>query len=234
MGYGEVNLNLGCPSGTVVPKGRGSGFLGKPEELDAFFNEVFQGLMQLPEKERFEVSVKTRIGLSSPEEFEGLLAIYDRYPIKELTVHPRVREEFYKGRPHLDAFELALHQCHLPLVYNGDIFTVSDYEALRARFPSLSAVMIGRGLVARPGLVREIQTGRKETKEELAAFTRTLYEGYLHCYQSEVGAMSKMKEVWYYLEWRFPDQKREIKKVKKATREAAYLEAVDGVFTAIC
>ncbi|ETJ32379.1 tRNA-dihydrouridine synthase, partial [human gut metagenome] len=41
MGYDEVNLNLGCPSGTVVAKGRGSGFLAHKDELDRFLDAIF-------------------------------------------------------------------------------------------------------------------------------------------------------------------------------------------------
>ena len=59
MGYTEVNLNLGCPSGTVTAKGKGSGFLAHPDELAAFFDEVFS-------KNSLPVSVKTRLGYDFP------------------------------------------------------------------------------------------------------------------------------------------------------------------------
>ena len=81
MGYTEVNLNLGCPSGTVTAKGKGSGFLAHPNELAAFFDEVFS-------KNPLPVSVKTRLGYEMPEEFAALLDLYNRYPIACLTVHP--------------------------------------------------------------------------------------------------------------------------------------------------
>lgn len=92
MGYREVNLNLGCPSGTVVAKGKGSGFLAHPAELDAFLEEIFS-------KAPCAISVKTRIGLKDPEEFPVLLAIYRKYPLAELIVHPRVRTDMYKNTP---------------------------------------------------------------------------------------------------------------------------------------
>ena len=80
-GYTELNLNLGCPSKTVVTKYRGSGFLAKPEELDHFLEEVFA-------RTECEISLKTRIGVEDGEEFERLLEIYNKYPLKELIVHP--------------------------------------------------------------------------------------------------------------------------------------------------
>ena len=233
LGYEEVNLNLGCPSGTVVPKGRGSGFLKDPEELDAFFREVFAGICALPEKDRFQVSVKTRLGLSSPEEFPELLRIYSSYPLSELIVHPRIQPDFYKGVPRLDSFALALSSYPGKLTYNGDIFTTQDLDRLLTTFPGIESIMIGRGLVARPGLVREVQTGKKDTREELYAFTTSLFREYLTCYGNEPNALGKMKEVWYYYEWRFPQEKSAIKKIKKANKKEAYEAAVDAFFLSL-
>lgn len=68
-GYKEVNLNLGCPSKTVVSKNRGSGFLAMPEELDHFLEEIF-------EKTEVKISVKTRIGRDEPDEFYKLMKLY--------------------------------------------------------------------------------------------------------------------------------------------------------------
>ena len=66
LGYKEVNLNLGCPYQTVVSKGRGSGFLGKPKELERFLSDILDGCKGL-----VEISVKTRIGLNSEEEWDN-------------------------------------------------------------------------------------------------------------------------------------------------------------------
>ena len=141
MGYQEVNLNLGCPSGTVTATGKGSGFLARPEELERFFDEVFASV-KLP------VSVKTRLGVKEPEEFERLLEIYNRYPIACLTIHPRIQKQFYKGTVHRDWFTWAAERSRNPLCYNGDLVTVEDCGAFAADFPAVGAVMIGRGAIA--------------------------------------------------------------------------------------
>ena len=120
-GYSEINLNLGCPSGTVVSKYKGAGFLGLPDSLDRFLDEVC-GKM---EGMGMELSVKTRLGLVSPDEFTGLLEIYNRYPLKELILHPRVRTDYYKNTPNMPAFGSGFDGCRAPVCYNGDIFTVS-------------------------------------------------------------------------------------------------------------
>mgnify|MGYP002238303325 FL=1 len=88
-GYKEVNLNLGCPSRTVVTKGRGAGFLDEPQKLDRFLDAVF-------EKCNLEISIKTRIGMEDPEEFETILPIYNKYPLKELIIHRVCRRSFIK------------------------------------------------------------------------------------------------------------------------------------------
>lgn len=86
-----------------MTKGRGAGFLAFPERLDLFLEEVFQNCP-------IDISVKTRIGTESGEEFPKLMDIYNKYPIKELIIHPRTQKDFYKNIPHMDVFEKALAQ----------------------------------------------------------------------------------------------------------------------------
>ena len=105
LGYTEVNLNLGCPSGTVTAKGKGSGMLRDPAVLDAFLDAVFSHA-------EGPISVKTRLGVSSPDEFAAILDIYDRYPICELTIHPRVMRQLYRGQADRAAFAEALPRDH--------------------------------------------------------------------------------------------------------------------------
>ena len=145
-GYEEVNLNVGCPSGTVVSKGKGSGMLRDPETLDRFLDAIFSG-SSLP------VSVKTRLGLEQPEEFPALLEVFNRYPIRELTIHPRVRKQFYDGSVHMEMFRLAARESKNPLCYNGDILTLSQADVITKQYPNVRAVMIGRGLIADPGML---------------------------------------------------------------------------------
>ena len=225
LGYKEFNLNLGCPSATVVTKKKGSGFLGDPDELDLFFQRVFEDSSL-----EGSVSVKTRLGLRSADEFEEILSVYNRYPLKELIIHPRVQKDFYKGLPDLPAFEIALKNSRHPVCYNGNICSIADYEKIHSQFPRTEAVMVGRGLVADPGLVRQILTGKETTLSELKEYEKRLYEGYCEAYQDAGNAVYKMKEVWFYLGNRFPDQSKQLKKIKKASSPNKYREAADAFF----
>ena len=223
LGYGEVNLNLGCPSGTVTAKGKGAGFLLRPDELDAFLDAVFSKVC-LP------VSVKTRIGYRDAAELPRLLEIFRRYPICELIVHPRLREEFYRGPVHLDAFAQALADSPVPVVYNGDLKRPEDVSDILRRFPAVSGVMIGRGAAADPALLRRLRGGPAAGREELQAFTQTLYDGYRSAYGSAGPAAQRMKELWFYLIERFDGGEKYAKKMRRVKVLEEYERLEAGIF----
>ena len=220
LGYTEVNLNLGCPSGTVTAKGKGAGFLARPDDLDRFFDEVFSQV-KLP------VSVKTRLGIADPAEFEWLLEIYNRYPIACLTIHARVQKEKYRGPVHLEEFGRTLENSRNPVCYNGDLRTVAEVHALEKRFPAVESVMIGRGAVADPALLRKLRGGPAATREELQAFMQDLYREY-QAFSGQVGtAAQRMREVWFYLIHLFDDADRLNKKLRRFKNPGEY-EAIEA------
>lgn len=227
MGYEEFNLNLGCPSGTVVSHGRGSGMLADPDALKEFLTAMFDGL-QSESLQGVKLSVKTRIGISDTAEFEEIMPVYEGFQLHELIIHPRLQKEFYAGMPHVDVFEQVYEKSGLSLCYNGDIYTAEDYRRLTERMPKLSAVMIGRGLVANPGLIREIKSGEHITRAELRAYHDRLYEAYQQEFDGPRDAIFKMKEFWGYMIRNFPEAG--LKGIHKATRHADYMAAVREVF----
>ena len=223
MGYGEVNLNLGCPSGTVTAKGKGSGLLADPDRLDRFLDGVFSHA-PVP------VSVKTRLGYQTPEEFPRLLEIFNRYPIACLTIHPRVRPEKYRGQVHLDSFALAMAESKNPVCYNGDLVSVPGVRALEARFSNLGAAMIGRGAIADPALFRRLRGGPAATREELRTFTEELYQAYQDFYGQAAPASQRMKEVWFYLIHLFEGGERLGGRMRRSRGPRAYEELEAQIF----
>lgn len=223
LGYDEVNLNLGCPSGTVVSKYKGAGFLAKKEELDAFLDEVCSGI-------RIRLSVKTRLGMASPDEFEELLEIYNKYPLKELIIHPRVRSDFYKNTPDRAAFCRAVKASKNEVWYNGDIFTAGDWKEFHAGVPEVDCIMMGRGLLANPGLAGEIKGLGGPDKEWIREFHDMVYQGYRETISGDRNVLFKMKEFWFYLLFLFPDSEKYGKKICKAERAAEYEAAVAALF----
>ena len=222
-----MNLNLGCPSGTVVAKGKGSGFLAKPDELDRFFETVFAA--DLP----IAISVKTRLGLREEDEFPRILAIYNRYPIAELTLHPRVQEDFYQKPIHEAAFARVLPDCRLPLCYNGELRTAVQVAAFHEKYPTVDRLMFGRGIVADPALPRKLQGGEAASLEEIRRFTAALYEGYQAAYGSRGPAVQKMKELWFRLIGLFDEHERCEKRMRRLRSPDDY-EAAEAEIFASC
>ena len=216
LGYGEVNLNLGCPSGTVTAKGKGAGMLREPDTLRQFLDEIFAG-SQLP------ISVKTRIGFEDREEFPALLDIYNQYPIRELTVHPRVRKAFYQGNVDMEAFRYAAMNSKNPLCYNGNLCSREGIDQFSQAFPEVTAVMLGRALIGDPGMF----TPGGTTREKLETFLSHLLEEYTIAFHGSRNAMFRLKENWRYLFCLFqPDAKLQ-KRLRKTTDIQEY-KAITG------
>ena len=217
-GYSEVNLNVGCPSGTVVSKGKGSGMLRDSEHLDRFLEEIFRDSV-LP------VSVKTRLGLEKSEEFPAILEVLNQYPIRELTVHPRVRKQFYDGSVDMEMFDYAVKNSINPLCYNGDILTLSQAEALQQKYPEIQSVMIGRGLIADPGIL----SGGTD-KAALEGFMNELMAVYEVEFGGSRNAIFRLKENWGFLHSRFEGCDKLWKRLRKTTDAAEFKSISAEIF----
>lgn len=224
MGYTEINLNFGCPSGTVTAKGKGAGMLRDLDALDRFLYTVF-------DEAGGPISVKTRIGVERPEEFGPILEIYNRYPLAELIIHPRVMRQLYRGQADRAAFAAALPSCKAPVCYNGDITTPDDLTALAAAWPQLSGLMAGRGLIADPALFRRTRGGPPASKEELRAYLAQLYAGYTAAFGSPQAAISRMKAFWHACIGLFEGTEKLEKQLKKLRDPWEYEVTVDQIFT---
>ena len=217
-GYDEVNLNIGCPSGTVVSKGKGSGMLRDPAALDQFLEAIFA-------KSPLPISVKTRLGLEKSEEFPAILEVLNRYPIKELTIHPRVRKQVYDGSVDMETFDYAVKNSHNPLCYNGDILTLSQAEALQEKYPEIQSVMIGRGLIADPGML----SGGTD-KAALEGFMKELMAVYEVEFGGSRNAIFRLKENWGFLHSRFEGCDKLWKRLRKTTDAAEFKSISAEIF----
>lgn len=235
-GYESVNLNLGCPSGTVVTKHRGAGFLAVPEELDHFLEEIFADCP-------LRISVKTRIGINDAGEWERILSIYEKYPMEELIIHPRVQKDFYNNTPDMDAFLYAVENSRHTLCYNGDICSVDDYKAWIQKMEGKDRehgsgstaqhtehMMLGRGILKNPGLVGELMGHAPITKDQFHAFHDDVLKGYLDVMSGERNTLFRMKELWFYFAKYFTEPEKYVKQIKKTQRVAEYRVIVDNLF----
>lgn len=227
LGYSEVNLNLGCPSGTVVSKNRGSGFLAFPVRLDQFLSDISEGLEQMGMK----LSVKTRVGKLDSDEFEELLEIFNKYPMERLIIHPRVQLDYYKNHPDRQVFRWALENSKNRVCYNGDLFCGQDLEEFQREFPQVEAVMIGRGLLTNPALGETEAEKKGLNPDNLRAFHDAVLCGYCEAIPGDRNVLFKMKELWAYLGDAFTDGKKQLKRIRKAERMKDYEDAVRQLFS---
>ena len=217
LGYEEINLNAGCPSGTVVAKNKGAGMLRDVYALDDFLEAIFRD-SPLP------VSIKTRVGMENPEEFPRLLEIYNDYPIKELIIHPRVRKDFYKPPIHMECFEYALENSRNPVCYNGNLNTLSEIRAFQEKYPQVNSLMLGRGLIGDPGMLKGTDV------KTLEAFSDELLQVYTDTFGSARNAMFRLKENWRYLLCHFDGGEKLGKKLRKTTDVEEYKAITHQIF----
>ena len=200
LGYTKADLNAGCPWPFVAKKGRGSGLLAHPEALEAM---VEAGCEEMPGG----FSVKVRLGIKSPDMLMERVEMLNRYPLREITIHPRTARQMYEGKVDLEAFGEAAALCRHPVVYNGDICTLADWRGLKARFPSITRWMIGRGLAMNPALMEAIRQGveiPRPEPERLSRFLATVMEETGRELSGRGSVLGRMKELWSYLHRSFP------------------------------
>lgn len=246
-GYREVNLNLGCPSGTVTAKGRGAGFLAYPEELGQFLDEIYS-------KTNMKISIKTRIGISSEEEWPNLLSLFNRFPVERLIIHPRLLKDFYKGYPHMDAYQYAKNHSLSPICYNGDIHSVDKWRKIEGELGmQTKEIMLGRGLLMNPVLAEEIRSdfnidkdkkdqlksGETEKPDEIISFGQmerikkfhdAILDGYCEEMSGDRNVLFKMKELWVYLGAGLQASPKLLKQIKKSSSVREYKIATDAIF----
>ena len=196
--------------------------LEHPIDLELFLDEVFA-------KANVRVSLKTRIGFSSPDEFDHLLEIFNRYPACELIIHPRTRQEYYKGHVHRDIYAKAEESTPLPLVYNGDLFTPDACRSFEQAHKKTTALMLGRGLLANPALAQTVSSGTPLTREALRAFHDDLYRAYHEAYPKSV-VLGRMREVAKNIACCFENADKPLKAARKAASLEAYEDAVSRLF----
>jgi tRNA-dihydrouridine synthase len=238
MGYREVNINLGCPSGTVTSRGRGSGFLADPDALDRFFDGVFSDILFSPHGGGMTLSVKTRLGIFNADEFYDILPVYNRYPITELILHPRVRKEMYRGDVHTDMTVWTAQNSPLPLCINGDLFTAGDVKDVFDALGSIPhAVMLGRGAVSNPQLfaqVRALIAGEvipPTDKERIYRFYLALCEDARTRLSGERHTLFRMKELFAYWIVLFADAESHRRRLRKANTLAEFRAAAESLFS---
>lgn len=224
-GYREIDLNLGCPFVPQMRKGRGAAMIGKPDTL----TEVCRLIRTMPE---ISFSIKMRAGVSAPEEWHELIPAINSTPFDHITVHPRTAAQQYSGVIHYDQFNEMIHAFDHPVIFNGDIESVTDIAGLRERFPELKGIMIGRGLLKRPSLIAEWFDEREWSHSERMNCLLKLHSAILDHYREtltggDAQILMKIKPYWEY--FGSDADRKSVKKIMKASSLQKYEEAVRNI-----
>lgn len=230
LGYREINLNMGCPFPRVANKKRGCGLLPYPDKVEEMLERVFDGIGDM----RF--SVKCRLGYFSPDEINAIIPVFNKFPLSELIIHPRIGKQLYKGEADVERFKGLMPYINAPLVYNGDIFSVESFGRISKAVLPVNNFMLGRGLLANPFLAEEICGGAlnaPERTERLHAYVIDLYEDRLRHAGGSPKVLGRMKELWSYLMNSFEEPQVIWRKIKKINALKEYEEAVETIFKEI-
>ena len=228
LGYKEINLNMGCPFPRVANKKRGCGLLPYPDNVEAMLERVFEEIGDM------KFSVKCRLGYYSPEEIEAIIPIFNRFPLSELIIHPRIGKQLYKGEADVERFAALIPSINASLVYNGDIVSVESFVSIQNAVQPVCQFMLGRGLLANPFLAEEIcgsALNASERTKRLHDYVIDLYEDRLHHAGGSPKVLGRMKELWSYLMNSFEEPQAVWRRIKKINALDEYEKAVEDIFT---
>ena len=226
QGYREIDINLGCPFPMLAKRQCGSGMLPYPDKVEALLKQT----EQFPD---IRFSVKMRLGWEKPDECLSLIPLLNAAPLTEITLHPRLGIQQYKGEVDMEGFTSFYEACRHPVVYNGDILTIADIHRITDKFPSLAGVMIGRGLLTNPALGWEYKEGRKLSPEEWHEKLKALHTAVFLHYEEQIQGgeaqlVTKMKTFWEYLAPQI--DRKSWKAIHKSTTLTKYNIAVRSAF----
>ena len=224
MGYLEFNLNMGCPFPRVANKMRGCGLMADPARTIKMLNDVFEQI------DGIKFSIKCRLGYYDDEEIYAFIDIFNSLNFSEIIVHPRIGKQMYTGNASLEKFENLIPLINKPLVYNGDVFDVEKYNAIDKK--SVSAIMLGRGLLTNPFLAEEIKNydNQQDKQSRLHDFVIDLYLERLRHAGGSPKIIGSMKELWKYMMNIFDDPQNVWRKIKKVNHLDEYEIAVENIF----
>lgn len=227
FGYKELNWNLGCPYPMVAKCGMGSGLIKNTDQIEHILKRVHN-------ETDIIVSMKMRMGYENATEILDVFPILEQYPIKNIAIHARIGKQLYKGGVDLDSFQKCLDTSKQKIYYNGDITSVTKFNELQERFPSIEHWMIGRGLIADPFLPSMIKNNTteypKNKLEIFEAFHDEIYQQYDAYLQGPTPIRMKMLGFWEYFSESFSNPQKTFKKIKKAGNSKNYEIAVKEIF----
>lgn len=179
LGAAGIDLNFGCPAKTVNKSRGGSILLNEPELVGEISKQVRDAV-----DHRIPVTVKIRLGYENSEQFEEITSAVINSGCNELVIHARTKADAYKPPAYWHRLEKISNSSPIPIIANGEIWNIEDYRQCKTE-SSCDDIMIGRGLLAQPGLAKQITSDNKDEMlwnevlillEKFATQTELFYE----------------------------------------------------------
>lgn len=225
MGYTELNWNLGCPFPMVAKRRLGAGLLPYPETIDSILTTV-------EARCGISLSVKMRLGYMSADEVWPVLDVLNQHKIKEIIVHPRIGKQMYNGVADSSILPQIVEKSTHTVAYNGDITSTEQAHSLLEKNPTITHLMIGRGLLSNPFLANQIKGVEPNAfikRNQLMNFVGTIAERQLDRLQGAGHFIQKMTTYWEYWSQMFDDAHRAFKTVKKCRSVEEYTDKVQDI-----
>ena len=154
LGAPAIDLNFGCPAKTVNSHRGGSVLLTEPETVYQIIHAVRQAVpTDTP------VSAKIRLGYEDTSLTTEIGDAVQSANASWLTIHARTKTQGYKPPAYWELIEPLTQRLTLPIIANGEIWSVDDWRRCR-EISGAEDIMLGRGLVSRPDLARQIAAAR--------------------------------------------------------------------------
>ena len=184
LGIDWLDINLGCPSKTVCKNQGGSYLLSDLEELERIIKiirENFKGTF----------TAKIRVGYRDDKNFERILKGLESWGVDAITIHARTRDELYKGVAKWQYVKQAVKMVNIPIIGNGDIWTVKDIHDYYD-YTNCHSVMIARGALKTPWLAREYHSGNLTEDPEMRVLEMVKYYSLFH---KQMESLPKLNEL---------------------------------------
>ena len=213
LGAEHLNINLGCPYGRMTKSTAGGALLKTPADLPLMLKSLRKTIVG-------SFSVKIRSGYDHPSQLLSLITMFEDCGIDFLIVHPRTVQQQFNGPADHDVTAAVVRQTSLPVIANGDIWTVADGDRVLSQ-TGAAGLMLGRGAIADPLLFERLRgnyaalSTPAQRAEELRDYLQELLARYQELFCGDQQVLWKMKEVLTFIKdpW-FAKQMRKLKKTK--------------------
>jgi len=225
LGAEHLNINLGCPYGRMTKNSAGGALLKDPAGLPLMLKTLRKIILG-------SFSVKVRSGYNDSSQLLSLVTLFEDCGIDFLIIHPRTVQQQFKGIADHNVTAAVVKQTSLPVIANGDIWTVADGDHVFSQ-TGAAGLMLGRGAITDPLLFERLRgnysalSTPEQRAEELQDYLQELLGRYRELFCGDRQILYKMKEVLSHIT--DPGFSKQLRNLKKTKSIAEFLELLNAL-----